>query len=146
VDERIARLKSPEECEQLALNVTARLPELAQAARRRAIELRAAAHGAESDAEEEALQAVYAYERVLSSRHGKKVLAARTWQMIKRDGIIKAVEKAVNRKADASGYKALAAMSLQNMAFEAVVLRHPGVFSREAVERSAERLKNWAQE
>jgi len=130
----------------LALNVTARLPELAQAARRRAIELRAAAHGAESDAEEEALQAVYAYERVLSSRHGKKVLAARTWQMIKRDGIIKAVEKAVNRKADASGYKALAAMSLQNMAFEAVVLRHPGVFSREAVERSAERLKNWAQE
>jgi len=34
MDERVARLKTPEECEQFALNVQARLPELARAARR----------------------------------------------------------------------------------------------------------------
>ena len=31
MDERVARLKTPEECEQFALNVQARLPDLARA-------------------------------------------------------------------------------------------------------------------
>jgi hypothetical protein len=34
MDERVARLKTPEECEQFALNVQPRLPDLALAARR----------------------------------------------------------------------------------------------------------------
>ena len=77
MDERVARLKTPDECEQFALNVQARLPDLARAARRRAVELRAAAHGATSAAEREALEAVYAYERVLSQKRGKKIRASR---------------------------------------------------------------------
>ena len=60
MDERVARLRTPEECEQFIINVRARLPELAQAARRRSVELRAAEHRAESAAEREALAAVYA--------------------------------------------------------------------------------------
>jgi hypothetical protein len=32
MDERIARLKTPEECDQLVINVQNRLPDLAQAA------------------------------------------------------------------------------------------------------------------
>lgn len=79
MDERISRLTTPEECEQVALNVETRLPELAREARRRAVELRAAAHGAITDAEREALEAVYAYERVLSKTKGKNVRASRTW-------------------------------------------------------------------
>jgi len=143
MDEKIARLKTPEDCEQFALNVQVRFPELARDARRRAVELRGASHGATSAAEREALTALYAYERVLSERRGKKIRASRTWPMIRQHGIIETVERAVKRDADPSGYTALAKMGMQDLAFEAVVLRHPDVFSKEAVARSAERLRGW---
>ena len=143
MDERVARLNTPEECEQFALNVANSHPELAQAARRRAVELRAALHAATSAAEREALQAVYAYERVLCEQRGKTVRATRTWQMIERHGIITAVERAVNRKNVTAGYKALVEMGMQDLAFEAVVCRHPTLFSSEALKRSQERLKEW---
>ena len=143
MDERIARLETPEECEQFAINVENRLPDLSLAARRRAVELRAAQHGATNAAEREALQAVYAYERVLCEKHGRTVRASRTWQMIKRHGIIVAAERAVNRKDVTSGYKALVEMGMHDFAFEAVVCRHPSVFSAEALERSRKRLKEW---
>lgn len=140
-DERVARLTTPEECEQFALNVGPRLPELAKAARRRGIELRAAAYGAASDAEREAIAAVYAYERVLSVRKGKTIRASRTWQMIKNHGVIGAVERTVARPDDAAGFTALAEMGMLDLAFESVVVRHPQVFTPKAVERSAQRLK-----
>ena len=143
MDDRISKLTTPEECEQVALNVEARLPELAREAHRRAVELRAAAHGATSKAEREALEAVYAYEKVLSAKHGKNVRASRTWQMIKRHGIIIAVERAVNRPKETAGYKALVDMGMQDFAFEAVVCRHPSVFSPEALKRPQDRLKEW---
>jgi len=143
MDERISRLTTPEECEQVALNVETRLPELAREARRRAVELRAAAHGATSEAEREALEAVYAYEKVLSVKKGKNVRASRTWQMIKRHGIIIAVERAVNRQQETAGFKALVDMGMQDFAFEAVVCRHPSVFSPEALKHSQDRLKEW---
>ena len=143
MDERISRLTTPEECEQVALNVESRLPEVAREARRRAVELRAAAHGAKSEAEREALEAVYAYEKVLSMTKGKNVRASRTWQMIKRHGIIIAVERAVNRQQETAGFKALVDMGMQDFAFEAVVCRHPSVFSPEALKRSQDRLREW---
>jgi len=116
---------------------------LALAARRRAVELRAAAHGAKTVAEREALEAVYAYERVLFQKHGKTVRASRTWEMIKRHGIIKSVERVVTRDVDSAGYTALASMGMKDKAFEAVVLRHPEVFSPEAQRRAADRLRGW---
>jgi hypothetical protein len=61
MDDRIGRLKSPEGAEQFAINVeTMGHHELAVAARRRAVELRAEAHGAKSAVERECLEAVYA--------------------------------------------------------------------------------------
>ena len=143
-DERVLRLKSPEDCEQFALNVGDRLPELALAARRRAITLQAEAHGAVSEAEREALEAVYAYERALSMNHGRKTRASRTWQMIKKHGILATVERAVNRPDDAQGYRALQELDLQELAFEAIVLRHPGAFTREAADRAQQRLQAWS--
>ena len=143
MDERVARLETPEECEQFALNVSERLPILALAARRRGVELCAAQHDATSDAEREALQAIYAYERVLFQRHGKPVRASRTWGMIKRHGIIKAVERAVDRPAETPGYTALVEMGMPDFAFEAVVCRHPSVFSAEALKRSQDRMDQW---
>lgn len=56
---RIASFKTPESCEQFAKNVEARgKEELAQLARRRAIEIRAEQHGATTAAERDALEAV----------------------------------------------------------------------------------------
>lgn len=139
----IAAYTTPEGCEQFAKNVEAQgKPELALLARRRAIELRAARHGAKTSAETEALGAVYAYERTLFSKHGKSIRASRTWRMIERRGIIPAVEQVVTRNAESTGYTALVAMGLQDKAFEAVVLRYPDLFSAAAVQRSRERLQH----
>lgn len=141
MDEIIQKLKTPEECMQLAINVRDRNPDLAREARRRAVELRAASHGIKSKVELELLKALYAYEEVLSEKNKRRTRAARTWQMINRHGIIAAAERAVNRKIEATGYKLLVAMGLHDLTFEAVIVRHPDKFSQEVVTRSKERLE-----
>ncbi|MGE3779677.1 MAG: hypothetical protein AB7F89_20975 [Pirellulaceae bacterium] len=144
MDERVARLQTPEACERFiknALRLNER--ELADQARRRAVELRAANYGATSTAEKECLRAIYAYEETLVRKNGKRTRATRTWQMVARLGILAAAERAVNRSVETAGYRALAEMGLQEHAFEAVILRHPELFSTEAVERSRERMQKW---
>ena len=141
MDERVAKLKSPEECAVFAKNVTERgRPDLALAAKKRAVQLRAESFGATSDVERECIEAVYAYEEVLSAKRGRRQPASRTWPMIKEHGVIEAVERVVKRKDDALGYTALVEMGLEEYAFEAVILRHPSAFTAEAVARSKERL------
>ena len=85
-------------------------PDLADQARKRAVQIRAEAHGAQSEVEQECLQAVYAYEEVLSAQKSKRQPASRTWQMIKRHGIIPAVERVVTKRQVSSGFTALAEM------------------------------------
>lgn len=143
MDERVARLDTHEECEQFAKNVESRLPELALAARRRAVELCAGAYGAESAVEREAIEAVYAYEAGKSKLRGRNVRATRTWQMIKRHGIIPAIEKVVSRPDAADGYKVLVEMNMTDFAFEAVVCRNSDAFSAEALARSQKRMREW---
>ena len=126
MDKRIEKLKTPEQCAIFARNAIERdRPDLADQARKRAVQLRADSLGAESEVEKEALQAVFAYEEVLSRKNGKRTRASRTWQMIDRHGIIEAVERAVNRNTETQGYTALVEMGLEDFAFEAVILRHP---------------------
>ncbi len=140
MDERIAKFTTPESCEQFAINVREREPERAKEALRRAVQLRAEKHGATSDAEREALEAVYAYERALTMIRGKTVRASRTWPMIHRLGIIAAVDRIVARPVESQGYDTLVQMGMQDMAFEAVVLRHPSLFSAAAVAQSKQRM------
>lgn len=141
MDPRAARLTTVAECEALARNATDRgAPEIATDARRRALQIRAALHGEVTAVENECLQAVYAYEDVLSDNRGKRVSASRTWQMIKRHGVLPAVERIVTKRQVSSGFRALAAMGLSDFAFEAVVLRHPGSFSAQAIEISRSRM------
>jgi hypothetical protein len=140
MDERIARLKTPEGAEQFATNVeNMGLHELALAARRRAVELCAEAHAAMNDVERECLEAVYAYERARTTPQ-RKFHASRTWQMIERRGIIAAVEQVVSRADDSMGYEALVKAGMADKAFEAVVLRHPATFSPKTVERAKTRM------
>jgi hypothetical protein len=144
MDERISKLKTPQDCERFAKNATERgRPDLAQEARKRAVELRAELYGAKTQAERECLEAVHAYEEILTAKNGKKTTASRTWQMIKKHGIITAVERAVNRPQETSGYTALLEMGLEDYAFEAVVIKYPELFSEEAVERSEKRIEVW---
>lgn len=146
MDDNVKKPETPEGCEQLAINAEARGNlTLARAARRWAIERRAEQHGATRAVEHEALQAVYAYEKVLMSRHGRRVGANYTWRMIRERGIIQAIERLVTRKAESKGYRALLEMGLQDLAFEAVVLRHRGEFSDEAVQQSRKRLGSWTE-
>ena len=140
----IAKLKTPKECAIFEKNVTERgRPDLAVAARKRALELRAEQYGATTAIEKECLEAVYAYERVLSDKNGRNTSASRTWQMIKRHGIIAAVERAVNREIDPMGYTALVDVGLEEYAFEAIILRHPEQFSPQAVKHSEARIHEW---
>jgi hypothetical protein len=143
MDERVKQLKTPESCERFIANVINKYPNLAQEARRRKIELLSLAHGAENAAEREALQAIFAYEEVLTARNGRKTHASRTWQMVKRHGIIGAIERAVNRKEETLGFTALVEMGMQDLAFEAIVIHYPDLFSQEAVVRSKQRLNAW---
>jgi hypothetical protein len=144
MDERVKNIETPEKCEIFAKNCIDRgRHDLATQARQRAVQLRAEAYGAKTDAEKEALEAIYAYEEVLSKRNGKKTRANRTWQMIDRHGIIGAVERAVNRPTETEGYKALVDMGLQDFAFETVIVRYPGLFSDEAIQISKQRITQW---
>ena len=144
MDPRILKLKTPEECEAFIRNARDRgRDDLAEDAMRRMVELRATAYGATTSVERECLEAVYAYEEVLSARSGKRTYAARTWQMIKRHGILEAVDRVVSRPDDATGYTALIKMGLRQFAFEAVVVRHPEAFTPAAVERSRGRVAKW---
>lgn len=144
MDERVKKIDTPEKCEIFAKNCFKRGREdLALQANERVVHLRAEAHGADSQAEREALEAVYAYEEVLSSKNGKKTRGGRTWQMISRYGIIGAVERAVNRPTETQGYTSLLEMGLEDYAFENVILRYPDLFSEQAVSISAERLQHW---
>lgn len=115
-------------------------PDLAVAARKRALELRAKAYNAGNEVERKCLEAIYAYEQVLSAKKGKKTYASRTWPMVKRYGIIGAVERAVNRPTETTGYTALVDMGLGDYAFEAVILGHPNYFSEESVKSSQQRV------
>ena len=146
MDKRVKNLDTPKKCEIFAKNATERgYPELAQQAIERAVELRAEAHNAQTAAEKEALQAIYAYEELLTDTNGKRTRANRTWQMINRHGIIEAIERAVNRPVEPQGYTLLKEKGLEEHAFEAVILRHPEVFSDDAKRIASERLKDWAE-
>ncbi|MCJ7529904.1 MAG: hypothetical protein MUO64_02580 [Anaerolineales bacterium] len=144
MDERVQKLKTPEECMQLAKNVQDKYPDLAREARRRAIELRAIDHGNKSAVEIELLKALYAYEEVISEKNKRRTRASRTWQMINRHGIIGAAERAVNRKIEAMGYKVLVEMGMHDLTFEAVIVRYPDAFRQEVVARAKARLEELA--
>jgi len=145
MDDRVARLGTPEACERFIKNaIRLGAPELAEQALRRAVELRAAALEATSDAEKECLQAICAYEETLTRKNGRRTRAIRTWQMVNRYGILAAAERAVDRPVETVGYKALTEMGLQQYAFEAVILRYPHLFSATAIARSKERMAEWS--
>ena len=145
MDERVLTLRTPEECEKFARNAVRHgRADLAVESRHRALQLRAKETESETPAEDEAVQAVHAYEEVLSLNNGKRSRASRVWQLVKRHGIIEAVERTINRDSGAEEYAVLNDLGIEDFIYEAVVIRHPDVFSAEAVEKSQQHLAEWA--
>lgn len=142
MDYRVERLRTPAECESFAKNALARHhPELALQARRKAIDLQVSTHETGSAVEAEGLAAVYAYEALLTRRKGKKTRATATWQAVKRYGIIEAVQRALkNPPPDEPGAVTLRDIGLEDLTFEALVIRHEASFSAAAIEVSKARL------
>ena len=127
--------------ESFAKNAIARHhPELALQARRKAIDLQVSTHETGSAVEAEGLAAVYAYEALLTRRNGKRTRATGTWQAIKRYGIIEAVQRALSRPADEPGAVTLRDLGLEDLTFEALVIRHEASFSAAAIQASKARL------
>ena len=146
MDYRVERLRTPAECEIFAKNATARNhPELALAAQRKAITLKVSTHETGSPVEADCLAAVYAHEALLTRRNGKKTRATGTWQAIRRYGIIEAVQRAVNRPADEPGTVTLRDLGLEDLTFEALVMRNEASFSAAAIEASKARLGTGAE-
>ena len=136
MDDIIRILKTPEECRELEKIFT----DLARKARLPAVELSAVDYGYNNPIEKELLEALYAYEELLSKKNNRRTRASRTWPMVRRYGIIKAAEKAVNRPTDAMGYKVLVDMGMKDLTFESVIVRHPEAFSKEIVKLARKRL------
>ena len=143
MDPRVARLTTVEQCHVFAENATEKgVPHLADQARKRAIQIRAKAFGAVSDVERACLEAVFAYEEVLSVQKGTRVRAGRTWPMLNKKGILPGVEHIVSKRSESVGYSVLVDMGMAEFAFEAVILRFPSSFSSEVVDRARARLQD----
>ena len=145
-DERINRLKTAGECAIFSKNAAARgFPELANRAERRAVELQAATHEVRNETERAAFEAVYAYERMLTKTAGKKTRATSIWNIVRRLGIVEAVQRTVNRDPEVERYMTLKATGMDDLAFESVVAKHPAEFAQDTVATANARLAEWVQ-
>jgi hypothetical protein len=141
MDHRVERLRTPAECAIFARNAVAKQrPDLALEANRKAVNLNVATHEGTSSLEAEGLATVYAHEALLAHRNGKKVRASGTWKDIKSHGIVAAITKVVNRPAQTDNRVELRELGLEDLTFEAFVLRHEASFPPAAVQAAKERL------
>jgi len=144
MDERVARLKTVVDCERFAINAAERdRDDLAQEARQRLVEIKTEEYDAKSDAERAVIEAVYAHEEALTKKNGKRTRASRIWPMIRKYGIIPAIDRVVSRADETTEYALLLEMGLQDYAFEAAVLNYPELFSSDATSRSQARVDAW---
>jgi hypothetical protein len=141
MDYRVERLRTPAECEIFVKNALAgQRPDLALEARRKAVTMQAATHETTSPVEAEAFAALYAYEALLTRKNGKKTRASKTWAIVRTHGIIEAIQKAVRRPPDATAFVALRELGLDDLSFEALVVRHEAAFDAATVQLSKARL------
>lgn len=115
-------------------------PNRSRAAKRIQVQQRAAAHKPSSAVEREAYEAVYAWEAAATKINGRTTRANRTWPAIAKKGVIATIEEIVTRKKETPAYRGLVEMGMEDLSFEAVVLRHKEAFTPEAVAASAARI------
>lgn len=127
--ELVERIAEPDLCYVFAKNATRRgHPELALQAYRRAVDLRAAQHTLESEAEQAALRSIYAYEEALSFTKGKRTRATGTWQMVNKHGVFCALAKRLGARGIDEVKPVLKELGMEDYSFEAVRDSFPEAF------------------
>lgn len=144
-DARVQRLGTPRECAIFERNARERTrDDLALQARRRWVELTAEGHvGAEEDRDplrRELWEALSASEYVL----GRNATGAR--QIIRRRGLLQAVDQLVSKRDLSAGLAGLDQAGLLGYAWEHVVLRHPESFSGAAAAAARSQLDDYEQQ
>jgi hypothetical protein len=86
-------------------------------------------------------KAIHAYEEFLTAKNGRRTAASRTRQMLKRHGYIETMERLMRSTGRQAGFIAVMEKGLQELTFEAVIVRHPKSFTQEAVKRAKQRLE-----
>lgn len=143
---RINRLKTEKECDNFALNAAAQnRHDLLEAIHRQSIELSVRQHPGFSQLREveiECLRVIYAYEKANRLLKGHKHKATYTWRTINQNGITQAVERIVCKPKPTMGFTTLESVGLKNCSFEAVVMKYPDAFSKDALNRAKNRLSS----
>lgn len=143
MDERIARLKSSKDARTFAKNARERgHMDLESDALQRARELQANEEGYSSPAQQAVAIALYAYEEHQSTVKGRPFRASRTRQMFASHGPLVSAERMVMTRQPSMGYGVLEEAGLQELSFEAIIVRFPEEFSAHAVEFARARLDN----
>jgi hypothetical protein len=106
--------------------------------------MQAETHAPSSPVEAEALVAVYAYELHLTRKNGRKTRAAKTWAIAKSQGIIQAIQKAVESPPDPAVLAGLRELGLEDLTFDALVVRNAAAFDASTVQLSKSRLSEAA--
>lgn len=141
MDERITRLKTSRDARTFAKNARERgHADLEAQALQRARELQAIQDGHTSPAQQAIATALYAYEEEQSRIKGKTFRANRTRQMITNRGALEAAERMVLSRKPSQGYEVLEEAGLQELSFEAIIVRFPDEFSERAVKAAQARL------
>lgn len=145
MNDRLAKLDTARKALNLAGNAR-RLGDLAlaDAALQRAAELRAHEDGFTSPAEMAIALALYAYEEAQSRLNHRTFRANRTRQSIARHGALTAAERIVLNRYPSKGYEVLEEAGLEELSFEAIIVRFPNEFSAKALKAARARLEGRA--
>ncbi|MGE0716455.1 MAG: hypothetical protein AB7P02_13525 [Alphaproteobacteria bacterium] len=85
-------------------------------------------------------QMISSFEHLLKEERGKTTLLARTRQKIDRVGVIQTLTDWAQAKEETVGFRMLLDRGLPELTGEAIILRHPRLFPRAAVEAARARL------
>jgi hypothetical protein len=135
----IAKCEDPAQLKTMIANAKARgEDEIALAAFRRLVLV--SPSETPGSVEHDMWQTIFAFEHLLKEERGKTTLLARTRQKINRVGVIETLKDWAAAKQETEGFRMLLERGLPELTGEAIVLRHPQLFPRGAVEAARARL------
>ncbi len=106
--------------------------DLAKQARQRSVEIRVQEYGSKNNVEFQCLSALFSYDDAMY-KYDKTAYKGKILPIIKKYGIVRAVENLINHLYEPNYFKILIEMGLEAHSIESVVVNFPIVFSTTAV-------------